>query len=117
VGGIPRYGRYVNGLAEFPVQIAIDDMTLPVREGMGATISIPMGARENVLTVPAAAVEYGPDGSAVLVVEGDQVERRLIRVGVGDGITVEVLEGLQEGDTVRMRLVGNQVSGAPMVSY
>ncbi|NLG28438.1 MAG: HlyD family efflux transporter periplasmic adaptor subunit [Chloroflexi bacterium] len=111
LGEIPRYGRLENGVTVFPVKISIDEMTLPVFEGMGATVSVPLGVRENVLTVPAAAVDYWPEATYVNVVVDGEVEQREVVLGVGDGINVEVLEGLSEGEIVRMRLVGNQVYG------
>jgi macrolide-specific efflux system membrane fusion protein len=112
VGAIPSYGRYNNGIAEYPVRIALDGLELPVMEGMGASISIPLGVRQDVLIIPAAAIDYYPDGTYVNVVKGEQVERRRVELGVGDGITVEVVEGLEMGEVVRVRLVGNQLYGA-----
>jgi RND family efflux transporter MFP subunit len=111
LGEIPKYGRYENGVATFPVSIAIDNLEMQVLEGMGATINVPLGVRTDVLTIPAAAVEYWGTENFVNVVVGDTVERRAVVLGVGDGVTVEVLEGLAEGDVVRVRLIGNQIYG------
>jgi len=111
LGDIPAYGRYSNGVSEYPITIALDDVSLPLYDGMSATISIPLSVRQNVLVIPAAAVDYFWDGTYVNVVNGDQVESRRVVLGVGDGITVEVVDGLEEGEVVRMRLIGNQVYG------
>ncbi len=111
LGEIPRYGRFENGMSAFPVSIAIKDMELPVMEGMGASITVPLGERTNVLTIPAAAVDYWVDATYVNVVVGDTVERREVVLGVGDGVTVEVVEGLEDGEVVRVRLIPNRVYG------
>ncbi|MDI7274838.1 MAG: hypothetical protein QME94_02550, partial [Anaerolineae bacterium] len=77
-----------------------------LQSGMSANIYIPVETREDVLLVPAAAVQrdYMMD-SFVWLVRGTKVERREVQLGVVDGVMAEVLEGLQEGDVVRMPLM------------
>lgn len=111
LGEIPAYGRFENGVSVFPVSIAIDAVEMQVMEGMGASITVPLGVRANVLTIPASAVDYWVDATYVNVVTGDTVERREVVLGVGDGVTVEVLEGLEEGEVVRVRLIPNRIYG------
>jgi SOS-response transcriptional repressor LexA len=70
-----------------------------------------VGHKENVLVIPAAAVWEGMDGTFVNVVEGDEMNNRQIKTGVGDGVTVEVLEGLEEGEIVYFQLRSPQPRG------
>ena len=52
-------------------------------------------------TVPAAAVQQGPDGEYVYVVHPDlTVSIRAVKTGVNDNGRVQVLQGLAPGDTV-----------------
>jgi HlyD family secretion protein len=53
--------------------------------------------------IPLSAVLYGTDGAVVQVVRDDRVETRRVRVGLLAGGTVEIREGLAEGDMVVAR--------------
>ena len=53
--------------------------------------------------IPLSAVLYGTDGAVVQVVRDDRVETRRVRVGLLAGGTVEIREGLTEGDMVVAR--------------
>jgi HlyD family secretion protein len=56
------------------------------------------------LAVPASAVLYGPDGSALVqVVREGRVETRRIKTGLAAASLIEVKEGLSEGDLVVAR--------------
>ncbi|MGH7161863.1 MAG: efflux RND transporter periplasmic adaptor subunit, partial [Planctomycetota bacterium] len=54
----------------------------------------------SALVVPAAAVATAKRKSSVLVVENGIVAKRPIRIGVDDGIRVEVIEGLKGDEDV-----------------
>jgi HlyD family secretion protein len=102
---IPRYGKYENGMTLYDTTISFQS-ELPVRQGMSANIRIPQGVREDVLLLPVAAIQYGIDGPFVMIVEGDEVTNQPVELGVSDGINVEIIEGVSEGQTVRMMLWG-----------
>ena len=71
---------------------------------MNATAILTVGVTDQVLTVPAAALTQ--KGRRTMVYTGcDEEKRELLNpveivTGVSDGVTVEVLEGLEEGQTV-----------------
>lgn len=51
--------------------------------------------------IPAAAVQSGPDGSFVYVVDqNNTVETRSVKVGIANGNNVSIVDGLQAGETV-----------------
>ena len=61
-------------------------------------------AKGSGLAVPASAVLYSPDGSALVqVVREGRVETRRIKTGLAAASLVEVREGLSEGDLVVAR--------------
>jgi HlyD family secretion protein len=113
LGDIPGYGDYEGGITSFQVPIELVDGSLPpnLRPGMSGNIFIPTEQRENVLLVPATAVQYNGVEYYVLRVRGGKVENREVRIGASDGINSEVLEGLSEGDVVRVPLMGPMNSG------
>jgi len=106
VGEIPSFGTYENGLTVFDVRVTVDVADLPLRLGMSATIQVPLFRKEDVVIVPTMAVQQDGEGFFVILVEGTRTERRRVRVGISDGINVEILEGLESGDVVRALLQG-----------
>jgi HlyD family secretion protein len=104
LGEIPRYGSYQNGLTYFRVAVAFEPGDLQLLAGMSANVSVPLARKENVLLIPTMAVERDAEGSFVLVVQGGKTTQRRIEAGISDGIQTEVLQGLEEGETVRVVL-------------
>lgn len=86
------------------VQATVDNPEGILRPGMFAQVRTVLPRREGVLTLPRTAVTYNTYGDSVFVIEeedGEQVaQRRQIQTGeVRDG-RVEVVSGLEEGETV-----------------
>jgi hypothetical protein len=48
----------------------------------------------------------------VRLVQGKEAERRQIVLGVSDGVLAEIVEGLSEGDVVRVPLQGPITTGS-----
>lgn len=104
LGEIPRYGTYQNGITVFNVLVAFDASGVDLRVGMSSSVSVPLERKDNVLKVPTMAVQRDAEGTFVLVVEKGRANRRGVKVGISDGIETEILEGLTEGETVRVVL-------------
>lgn len=69
---------------------------------MTADVEILADEKPDVLLVPLAAVRFEPGATLVDVQRGDGVEARAVRLGLNDGLQAEVLEGLTEGEQVRV---------------
>jgi len=81
--------------------------------GLTADIVITGGIAENVLVVPMTAVEgVAETGNVYVVVDGAEPELRAVTLGLNDGINVEIVEGLEEGETILQFVPGAQ-SGGP----
>lgn len=104
LGEIPRYGTYQNGITVFNVSVRFDSSGIDLRVGMSAGVSVPLDRKDSVLKVPTMAVQRDAEGSFVLVVEKGRANRRSVEVGISDGIETEILEGVTEGETVRVVL-------------
>ena len=79
-----------------------------VRAGYSANAEIILDKRENVLTIPESSVEFSVDTAFVYLVTNEkpqEFERKLIKIGLSDGIKIEVTEGLKENDKIR----GNEI--------
>ncbi|WP_340113704.1 efflux RND transporter periplasmic adaptor subunit [Maribellus mangrovi] len=100
----------------------------PFRPGMSATVDILTETRENVISVPIAAVttrvkkedggtvEVGDENEnasnadeaierdekqeVVFVINGDRVKKVEVETGIQDNTSIEILKGLNEGDEV-----------------
>jgi HlyD family secretion protein len=72
-----------------------------LRAGYSATARISIERAEDVLILPERVVHYEGDSATVyLPGENEQPDVREIKTGLSDGLTVEIQEGLAEGDVV-----------------
>jgi multidrug efflux system membrane fusion protein len=74
------------------------DLLLP---GQFVNVRLTLQTLSNAITIPAAAVNVGPNGSYAYVVGADQtVSMRSIKVGETEGATAVITTGLKPGETV-----------------
>jgi len=72
-----------------------------LRAGYSSNAELLINRSENALIIPERLVRFQEDKTFVEVQnENGEAERREIKVGLSDGINVEVLEGLEEGEEV-----------------
>jgi HlyD family secretion protein len=120
----------VQNVVTYDTIIEVANPELRLKPGMTANVSIVVASRENVLTVPNAALRFRPPdvatsvapstaggpnatpktrggtsaGRAVYVAPGGKdrpaPERVPVKTGITDGVLTEIVEGLQEGDAV-----------------
>ncbi|MGL5937527.1 MAG: efflux RND transporter periplasmic adaptor subunit [Phocaeicola sp.] len=99
-------GVEVNGANQFEIKAAI---TIPdsvkVRSGYSANAEIVLQRVSQVLSVPESALEFSGDSTFVYVMTSEfpnqHFERREVTAGLGDGVRMEIKEGLNIGDFVR----------------
>jgi membrane fusion protein, multidrug efflux system len=85
-----------------PVEVALaGEGARVVRPGFLARTTFALGAREALL-MPASAVVRGAGGEAVFVVRNGEAARRTVRTGLTSLGRVEVVDGVEEGETVVM---------------
>ncbi|MFN7733153.1 MAG: efflux RND transporter periplasmic adaptor subunit [Pirellula sp.] len=71
-----------------------------LKPGMSAIVDIVLAEHNDVLTVPVAAIVEGASGTFCWVQQGDQVKKRVIRVGDTNDQFSIILDGLNDGDAV-----------------
>lgn len=97
-----------NNIKGFPARVLLKDVDKRVRPGMTANISIPVASADDVVAAPLAAVftEFNPETKQVeryaWVKQGEEWERRPIRIGVSDYFFAEITGGLEAGDIVSL---------------
>ncbi len=86
----------------FPIEIAIPKSNNSLlRAGYSANANVIIRHKDSVLVVPERVVTFRNDSAFVRVPSADGKEtERFIKTGLSDAITIEVAEGLKEGDEV-----------------
>ena len=72
----------------------------PLRVGLRVDLYFPLERKENVLVIPRRAVEMMDGVAQVRVKFAAGVSQVPVRVGIQDGLNIEIAEGLKEGDVV-----------------
>jgi membrane fusion protein, multidrug efflux system len=84
-----------------PVEVALPGgAASPARPGFLARATFGVGARDNVLLVPASAVLPTAAGPAVFVIDDGRAVRRIVETGATSAGRVEIIAGLQEGEQI-----------------
>jgi HlyD family secretion protein len=99
---ISPLGVEKDNVTSFEVKVSIDNAGKELKANMTANAEIVLEEHANALLIPEAAVTYDAQKrpSVDLVAAGAPNGRRktAIKVGVGNGTKIEVLEGLKPGD-------------------
>ena len=99
-----------NNIKGYPARIALKNVDPRVRPGMTANVRIPVASAANVTAVPLEAVftEKNPDTGDmeryVYVQQGENLEKRNVKVGVSDYFYAEIQGGLKPGEVVMLEL-------------
>ncbi|SFW45684.1 efflux RND transporter periplasmic adaptor subunit [Cellulophaga fucicola] len=94
------------GAVQFKIEgeVVIDDSVM-IRAGYSANASFILEKKNDVLVLPEALLQFdkSTDKPYVQVAIGDQkFERREVKIGISDGVNVEILSGITEEDAVKI---------------
>jgi HlyD family secretion protein len=86
----------------FPVEVIFEVADNRVRPGISATVEIPIDSVDDAVSVLLSAV-FNNDGESIVYVRNPSGwERRVVTVGINDLQHVEILSGLEAGETVAL---------------
>jgi len=98
-------GKEENGAIMFEMKAAVKVPTnVFIRAGYSANAEIVFSKSENVLTIPESCVEFGGDTAFVYVMtkkEPQTFVKKQVKIGLSDGIKIEVKSGLKAKDKIR----------------
>ena len=99
-------GTEEQGAVQFKIEadLVLND-SIFVRAGYSANASIVLDRKEDVLALREALIQFDrkTQDPYVEVMTGDQkFERRDVKLGISDGVNVEILEGIAEEDEVKV---------------
>jgi len=89
----------VQNVTQYDVIVEIANPQQSLRLGMSVDAEFVVTGRQNVLVVPAEAVR-GQDSKVVILVEGETLTPVVVEAGATDGRQVEIVRGLEAGQTV-----------------
>ncbi|MBA3066200.1 efflux RND transporter periplasmic adaptor subunit [bacterium] len=93
----------INNVTVYRVKIAPAGGLALLRSGMSANIDIKLEEKNDILILSAAAVKkYGTKEFVSIKNDAGEIKRRNITTGISDGVNVEIVSGLEEGELVTM---------------
>lgn len=95
-----------NGAVQFTIKanVTIDSLT-NIRAGYSANAEIEIESKDSVLVIREALLQYNriTEKPFVEISEGDnKFKKENVELGLSDGINVEILEGVKEGDEIKV---------------
>lgn len=101
VSAIAFEAKTVNNVTTYDVEVAPRAQPAFMRSGMTANVTFVLKKKEDVFTLPLAAIQFKKDSPFVLVkgVKG-KAEEVLVAIGDSDGSNTEITSGLDEAQTV-----------------
>jgi RND family efflux transporter MFP subunit len=112
-GRIARLSPAVNPQTRaFPLEGRVPNTAGNLKPGGFARVHIVTDLVEQVLTVPASALQYRYGVNRVFVVNGDRLRATEIKIGDRVGERVEVVSGVNAGESIAAKDVEQLVDGA-----
>jgi HlyD family secretion protein len=97
-------GVVENGAIQFEIKASVElKNDYFIRAGYSANADIVLSRRDSVLAIEESLLTFQHDSAYVEIETAPQVfEKRLIQVGLSDGINIEVLSGITKDDKVKI---------------
>jgi len=98
----PAADSQSSGVVVYEVKIGfVNSPPAEAKVGMSATVDIVTDEHQNVLQVPNRAIQYNNQGKSMInVLVNGKTETKDVQTGISDGITTEIIGGVNAGDTV-----------------
>ena len=111
VSSIASVGASQQGVVTYPVTIRVDSSAVgQVPEGLSATAQVIIRERSDAVLIPLQALYGTVQAPTVRVVSGNDIIEREVRLGISDDFWIVVEEGLAEGETISMEVIGSDTS-------
>lgn len=93
-----------NGAIQFEIKAAVKLKEGQfIRAGYSATADIVLDRRDSVIAIKEKLITFSNDSAFIEIETGEQLfEKRLITTGLSDGIKIEVTEGLDKEDKIKI---------------
>lgn len=92
--------KTVNNVTTYDIDVLPETKPEYMRSGMTANVTFLVTAKEDILTVPNAALKTKDSKYSVMVKVNGETQEKNVEVGISDGKRTEIVSGLTEGDTI-----------------
>ena len=101
---IAPVGQRNQNVTYFEVKVAVTDKDAQLlRPRMSGDAEIVAETLESALVVPETALRYRGNEVFVELPKGEGVDERTVKIGIIDGASVQILDGLAAGDVVKLQ--------------
>lgn len=101
-------GKDEQGAIKFEIEANVKGKdSVFIRAGYSASADIVLDQRDSVLTIHESLVQFDKEGKSYVEIEKDSqtFERKDIKLGLSDGLQVEVLEGVSLDDHIKGKVI------------
>lgn len=94
-----------NGVVQFEIEASVQlKEDVFVRAGYSANAEVVTDNKQNVLALKESEIQYDENGKAFVEIQkgNDEWERKNLRLGISNGVDVEILEGISANDKVKI---------------
>ena len=95
-----------NGAVQFTIKADVDiDSSTRIRAGYSANAEIELESKDSVLVIKEALLQFNritEKPFVELLKENGRFQTKNIEIGISDGINVEIIEGIKEGDEIKI---------------
>ncbi|TBN01844.1 efflux RND transporter periplasmic adaptor subunit [Hyunsoonleella flava] len=95
-----------NGAVQFTIKANVKlDSIANIRAGYSANAEIDLEGKDSVLAIKEALLQYKRSSDKPFVEiqnEDGKFKRKDVKIGISDGINVEILDGVEEGDKIKV---------------
>ena len=84
----------------FQVKISMNNEDHVLKPGMFAEVEMEKGIKQDVVVLPKDAILLKKHGNVAFMVSEDKAVERMVKLGITNGDSVEILEGINPGDIV-----------------
>jgi membrane fusion protein (multidrug efflux system) len=96
------------------VRAIADNRDKKLIPGSSAMVALPLNEIKDTKMVPAQALIPGTDGNSVLLVKNGKAQSAKVRIGLRTSTHVQIMEGIQSGDTVMTTNILRAKPGVPI---
>lgn len=100
------------GARALDVLVEVDNQDGSLRAGASVNATIVVAAKPDALTVPEQSVVLRPAGKVVYVIDAGRAKQRVVDAGSKRGGRIEILSGLNAGETIALDGAGFLTDGA-----
>lgn len=108
ITAVDTTGIAKSGVIHYPVTITLDNPTSELLTNMSADVKIILSEKDNVLLVPASAIQDNNGTPVVQVMKNGTPTQVPVQTGLSNDTQTEILSGLSQNDTVVTGTQSNQ---------